>query len=332
MQEEIELQKQNLNQVRNENQKIKNENKVLKEKSGSSNETRIERKFELFRKEVTEQLTSVKKFVSEKVEERKEGKEEREDSRPISSSERTQERQCYVPNKINRGIDSCMLNSINRFAPLQFSANNPVTVNKDTDDDPVKPQVPGPRTYNDVVEKGSETLVFSTSITKGIRVREFNEYVEGNRTVSFRRFHGAKAHHIKEYLHVHLNETRPKSVIIQAGGNDLPTPKYNPISVSDIANEIVESGLLCKKFGVKTIYISSVLTRKPKFMQERCVELNNFLRELCKIHGFIFMENGNITTEHLQYDGVHLSNEGSIILANNYLFYLNDDNYCRDSH
>lgn len=166
---------------------------------------------------------------------------------------------------INRGIN---LSSINRFQPLRFSANNPVSnddgkdidLNKEQQDD--RRQVPGPRNYNQVVERGSEVLIFSTSITKGIRAWEFNDNLEGNRTASFRRFHGAKAHHVKEYLQVHLKETSPKTTIIQTGGNDLHTSKYNPVPVSDIANEIMESGEICRRHGVKTIYISSVLRGK----------------------------------------------------------------------
>ena len=36
-----------------------------------------------------------------------------------------------------------------------------------------------------------------------------------------------------------------------------------------------------------------------------------------------FMENTNITLDHLDSDGIHLSLEGSKVLANNYLDHLN---------
>ena len=216
-----------------------------------------------------------------------------------------------------------MLELMKKFSPLQFTANNPVIATPQQ----VNKLVPGPRKYSDVVENGPETLIFSTSITKGIRMKEFNECFEGVGTVSSRRFHGGKARHIKDYLWVHLSEVQPESVIIQTGGNDLPTSRSNPVPVNDIASEIIKSGLICREYGTKNIFISGVLTRRPQYMQIRCRELNVILQEQCKIHGFIFIDNSNIDTSHLQHDGVHLANLGSDILANNYLFYLNSLNW-----
>ena len=60
--------------------------------------------------------------------------------------------------------------------------------------------------------------------------------------------------------------------------------------------------------------------------------MNNILQQLCRTHGFVFVDNGNITVDHLQRDGIHLTEEGSVILANNYLFYLNDDAHFHGSN
>ena len=57
-------------------------------------------------------------------------------------------------------------------------------------------------------------------------------------------------------------------------------------------------------------------------MQERAKELNFILKDLCKLHNFIFIDNHEITTEYL-VDGVHLNDIGSNILAENFLYYLN---------
>ena len=66
------------------------------------------------------------------------------------------------------------------------------------------------------------------------------------------------------------------------------------------------------------MFIGGVITRKVFYMQKRCEELNKVLENLCKINNFIFIDNSNIHTGHL-YDGVHLNDEGTSILANNYL-------------
>ena len=219
--------------------------------------------------------------------------------------------------------------AMNKFSSLSFTANNPKLpsspIEEDLDENGIRrrvPLVPGPRTYSDVARKGEECLIFSTSITKGIKVNEFNDNYDGG-TASFRRFHGGRVRHIKEYLWTHLEERQPKTVIIHAGGNDLPTPKgEQPIPVGDIANDVMEAGIICRRYGVRDIFISSVTLRKQMYVQRRCQELNDFLRELCKLHGFIYLDNSNIKLEHL-FDGTHLNHEGSVILANNYLYYLN---------
>ena len=185
-----------------------------------------------------------------------------------------------------------------------------------------KPMTPIPPSANDGQRK-VETIIFSTSITKGIKVREVNDKIDDDGLVSIRRFHGAKAAHVKEYLWVHLRDVRPKTAVIQTGGNDLPTPRFNPVPVATIAADVIESGLICRGYGVKNVFISGVPIRRKYYLQNRCAELNTILRELCKLHDFTFIDNSAIKLEHLQNDGVHLADEGSNILRDNYIHFLN---------
>jgi hypothetical protein len=208
---------------------------------------------------------------------------------------------------------------------LRHNGNNPKLssspIEEDVDDSGAR-IVPGPRSYSDVTKLGEECIIFSSSITQRIKRRNLDETFAGG-NVSFRRFPGAKARHIKDYTETTLKESAPKFAIIQSGGNDLPTPRYNPVPVADIANEIIETGLLCRRYGVQHIFISSVLLRRQFYQQQRCRDLNAFLRDLCVVNNFIFIDNANISVEHLFTDGVHLTDQGSQILCDNYLFYLN---------
>ena len=206
-----------------------------------------------------------------------------------------------------------------RSSQLQFF-NNALSSPPPTDTTKL---VPGNRNYNEVVKQGREICIYSTSITKGIKKKDINDLYVGEGTISFRRFHGAIARDVKKYIGVHMEEESPASVIIQTGGNDLPTPRSNPLPVSEIAVEIIKSGLLCQRAGVENIYVGGVLLRRPYYTQARCRELNDILREECKKHGFIFIDNSNINMGHVQDDGVHLTHEGSEILRDNYSFYLN---------
>lgn len=182
--------------------------------------------------------------------------------------------------------------------------------------------VPGPRQYSDVVEKGPETVIFSTSITKGIWKSTINDGFDGEGTISFRRFPGAKVRNILGYIPSDLADTKPESVIIQAGGNDLPTPRGNPVPVETIANGIMQAANMCSRYGVKNVYVAGVLTRKQYYIKERCENLNKILQEQCLLNGFYFIDNSAIDTQFM-YDGVHLNNEGSEMLCDNYLSKLN---------
>ena len=207
--------------------------------------------------------------------------------------------------------ETTTLSSVNKFSSPRFSSNNPQTPE-------CNPDETGKTKGNN-----NKTLVFSTSITKGIRVNEFNEYlIEGE--ARFQRFHGGRVKHFKNYLATHLEEERPSTVVLQAGGNDLPTTRKNPTPVSEIANSIIEAGLMCRQYGVSRILISSVLPRAQAYMQGRRRELNDVLRILCEKHRFIFIENNDIILkEHICGDGVHLNDARSTLLARNFLTHLN---------
>ena len=337
LEEDVDAANTECSRLRTENVRLKNEMKVyLQDKQPVTNKTRTIESFSQDMADTINMLTTAIESVAGRLDAHDEILNQRQQSTkdvPVQRAEegdidvtrnglqpgqQKQAAQTHPLTQQQQHQPRTTLEAMNKFSQLQFTANNPVITSQQ-----VSNMVPGPRNYNDVVAKGPETLIFSTSITKGINNRDFNEHFEGEGSASFRRFHGGLARQIKEYLWVHLSEVRPESVIIQTGGNDLPTPRSNPVPVVDIASEIIQSGLICREYGSKNIFISGVPTRRAHYMQVRCRELNDILMEQCKAHGFIFIDNTNINTSHLQHDGVHLTNEGSVLLAKNYLFSLN---------
>ena len=134
-------------------------------------------------------------------------------------------------------------------------------------------------------------------------------------------FKGKKAGHIKNYIKSHLELERPEECVIHMGGNDLPPgPSRKPVPVEEIAGHIIEAGETCKRFGAKKVFIAGV-TGRPR-LQRRCYALNDILEEKCSEHGFIYINNDNISISHLK-DGVHLNEHGKSILTSNYLSALN---------
>ena len=139
--------------------------------------------------------------------------------------------------------------------------------------------VPGEDSYREVVKKNlnssdnttgrssasvyrrEKTLIFTTSISKGILPWKFNKvYEEG--WASFTRFPGAKAEYMETYISPRMENERPSVVILQAGGNDLQINSRGKTSqLVTVANSIINAGLACKnKFGVQHILIGGVTT------------------------------------------------------------------------
>ena len=150
----------------------------------------------------------------------------------------------------------------------------------------------------------------------------FNKGYKG-KSAKFHKFHGCTAREIKSYMPVNL-EGQPKSVVIAASGNGVPTGVNCSVPLEQLVDDVIQSGRMCKDYGVKSVFISSFLPRRSLHYQSRRAELNRLLKQECKEHGFTFMANSNITMkEHLTEDGVHLNSDGSSILCRNMLYNLN---------
>ena len=153
-------------------------------------------------------------------------------------------------------------------------------------------------------------------------MKNFNEELSEG-TAEFIRFRGLSAAHIKNYVKSHLVE-KPKTVIIQAGENDLPQGRTTTrdVSVEEIANHLIETGETCKRYGVTDISIGGVTPRSR--LQRQVYALNDAIKAKCERYGFNYINNDNIFISHL-YDGVHLNKHGSELLKCNYLNALNGD-------
>ena len=64
------------------------------------------------------------------------------------------------------------------------------------------------------------------------------------------------------------------------------------------------------------VFISGITVRKGIYYEGRSRAINRILKDGCNQHGFIFIDNDNITRSELQ-DGLHLNDEGTLILKTN---------------
>ena len=164
-----------------------------------------------------------------------------------------------------------------------------------------------------------KTAIFSSSITKGISKYGFNKaYTNGSAV--FHRFPGGMASHIKDYMPTHLNVDKPDTVVVTCGGNDLSSTASNEA----VIESLIEAGNVCKQYGVRDVFISSILPRESSHYQVKRRKCNDELRQRCLASGFTFIENNNIVLrKHVSSDGVHLNKGGSTLLCRNLLKCLN---------
>ena len=180
---------------------------------------------------------------------------------------------------------------------------------------------PGNSCYADIVSKGKKITVFGDSIIKRINGRELGKHTHCGRTY-IKSFPGAKSKALNHYVIPTLIDEVPDVVIIHAGTNDINTP----LGAQNIAHEIIKIGKTCQQIGgVNDVFISSITCRRNNEETKKVKEVNDFLRELCVGENFYFINNDFIKMEHLWKDGLHLLDEGTNILANNFINSLNEN-------
>ena len=123
----------------------------------------------------------------------------------------------------------------------------------------------------------------------------------------------------------HLEEEQPTSVIFLAGGNDLPNEDMSNDQIKKVADCLVQGGLKCRNdYGVRNVFISSIMPRENSTFQGNRHRLNKILRGMCVENSFNFIDNHNIVlSTHGHHDGIHLNYEGSDLLRENLLHVLN---------
>ena len=92
---------------------------------------------------------------------------------------------------------------------------------------------------------------------------------------------------------------------------------------TELANNIINIGSNFKNHAVSKVFISSILVKKNPKLNPVIQRVNDQLRELCEINGFLFINNGMITANHLWRDGIHLQDIDTNILSRNFYQVLN---------
>ena len=114
-------------------------------------------------------------------------------------------------------------------------------------------------------------------------------------------------------------------MIIHIGSNDITKFNYNNVNAEELAHRIINIGLKCRSFGVSNIAVSSILKRNSFNINQVIYQVNNILKRLCRISDFCYICNNLVNEKYLWEDGLHLTNEGSSLLLDNFINYLNEN-------
>ena len=136
-------------------------------------------------------------------------------------------------------------------------------------------------------------------------------------------FSGANTNQLEYYLVPLLVDEKPDNVIIRIGSNDISRFNYNNVNVEELAHRIVTIGLKCRSYGVSNLPVCSILKRSSFNINQVIYQVNNILKRLRMINDFCYICNDLANENYLWKDGLYLKNEGSSLLLNNFINYVN---------
>lgn len=249
---------------------------------------------------------------------------------PLNHEEQTSITSILLPKTTKDSADNTKIN----IMPQNIVKKRPaVVINNFPQNQTVFPKkkvVPGELPFSDAVKSknnGPTIKIFSDSIAKGIRMREFNANVKSG-TARIHCFPGATSTQILHYLDVNLDSSTD-TVILHVGINDLlqdMANNNNNITISNIENFMKNIELMvqkCRSFGVKRVFFSGIVITK-RISCPSLEEIHEQLVSLCKKLEIVYIDNRNIFGIHLFKDGLHLLESGKQMLAKNFIFNLNN--------
>ena len=145
--------------------------------------------------------------------------------------------------------------------------------------------------------------MFSDSIPKGIRIREFNRYIT-NATTRLKSFPGATSKELTHYVVLTLQEESFNSALIHISINDI-LKDQSDLKFQSLTRNILEISQRCKEHGIEEIIISSLVVTE-RIDPNLLARANASLCNMCRENGFCFVDNSNISVDNLFKDKLHL--------------------------
>lgn len=127
---------------------------------------------------------------------------------------------------------------------------------------------------------------------------------------------GMKTEDLKYYTIPSINKS-PDAIILHCGINDLMNTSSTPKQIGDQLYDTVKS--IKEQLPTCKVYISNVVKQaKYTNINGNIEQLNEILCNICKTNNINYIDNNNITLEHLNGSKLHLNDKGTAKLASNF--------------
>ena len=158
--------------------------------------------------------------------------------------------------------------------------------------------------------KKRSTVILGDSLLKDIEQHKIRKGLGNNDKVYVKQFSGANIEHMKSYV-IPSKSFDNDLVILHVGTNDLREKK----TAKEIATNIIDLAIDMKT-DKNDIMVSGIILRKDEY-NVKGLEVNSCLVSLCSTYKFNFIDNSNISVNHLNKSGLHLNYNGTYVLGGN---------------
>jgi len=132
-----------------------------------------------------------------------------------------------------------------------------------------------------------------------------------NEKVVVKSFPGATTSQMHHYVKPTL-EMKPDCLIIHCGTNDLKQIDEN----QKVVDGLIDLATLCNNKNEIPVIVSSLTCRNDQF-KDRVRFVNDLLKSECSNRNIGYIDHDNILESHLNRSRLHLSSQGTILLAKN---------------
>ena len=170
-------------------------------------------------------------------------------------------------------------------------------------------------------KRKKQIVIFSDSIPRDIRLREFNYWLHKG-YAQLKSFPGGTSKELLYYVEPTLKNKKFDDALLHVGVNDQLNDESQDC-VQNLLDNLKQIGLKCKSPGVKRVLISGIVVNN-KLTSAYISSVNQRISNMCRDNLFVFIGNNNTPTSSLFRDGLHLLEVRKRILANNFTDNLNN--------